>query len=188
MSEENSKEVGVTVEDGHVVVDITYLINNMKCDLMHAVESQVQPALLKAIEKIILEMAKKELRDIVGATLRELLTELKFKAPMEAPPKMGRVLPVPSGIQAERAAEALEKKEPVYELTLKEYLTLWMRGSSFSWGQRPRLWEMVERHIQDISREFVKEELQVHTEQVKEYLKSNAINELYEAFKRKLAG
>jgi hypothetical protein len=184
--DDDKKEV-VSVEDNKVLVDITEVVRQLKGGLEHYITSQARAALVKAIEKIVLDMAKNELRDIVGVTLREILDEMKFKSPAEAPPRTGKVLPVPSGARVELAAAELERKEPVYDLTLKEYLTLWMRGNSFSWGERPRIWEMVERHLQSVTSSIVKDELKMHTDQVQSYLQDNIVKEVLGAFMRRMS-
>src|SRR3972149_7531073 len=166
MSEEQESKP----ERPRIVIDVTSIVHQAEERLKYEIERIAQQAVREASKALILEFAKGKLREVVRTQLDSLLEELRFSAPQDAPPVVGNVLPVKESKE--------DHKGEKYELTLKEYLRMWMRGKTGSWGQRPRIWEIVENQLNRVTDSYIKEELSNHIDQVKKEFREEVLSKV----------
>lgn len=159
-----------------VVVDLTLLVERLKGGIEVEIKSRIQHFVLRALEQVILDLAKSELKKMVGGILREALEEVKFKVAQG-----GRVLPRSRVKPGER--EWPGDAPPILELTLKEYITAWLiRDRGSCWSDRPSLGGMVDRHLIQVADEMTKDVIKSHAEQ----LRGELVNRLGEFVADKL--
>lgn len=138
-----------------VVVDVTFLVERLKGGIETEIKHRIYSFIVKALEQVILDLAKSELRKVVGEVLREALTD-------------GRVFARPKG-----AKEEWPDGPPPAELTLKEYITLWLTQSKeFSWSRRGRLGDMLDRHLFQMTDEIARHVMEERIGELKEGLTS----------------
>jgi len=126
-----------------VVVDLTFLVERLKGGIETEIKHRIYSFVVKALEQVILDLAKSELRKVVGEALREALTD-------------GRVFSRPK-VSYDSYEEWPDGAPPPAELTLKEYITLWLtRSKEFSWSKRGRLGDMLDRHLFQMSDEIAR--------------------------------
>lgn len=137
-----------------VVVDVTVSVKRLESVIENEIKQRIQHFVVKSLEQVVLDLAKSELRKVVGETLREVLAE-------------GKVFTRPKCAYKEEWPDG----PPPAELTLKEYVTLWLtQKKEFSWGNRSRLGEMLDRHFFQTADETLRHVLEEHVGELKDGL------------------
>lgn len=139
-----------------VTIDISGVIEHALRTVSGEITERVRHHVLEAVRALVVDYAKGPLRQIVRETMDEVLKEMRFREPEG----MGGILRAPPNFAKETA-------EPVYDLTLKEYIVLYMRGRASGYRDRPRIWEKVDQLMNESAERFIREELKEHLDGVK---------------------